>query len=74
MYGSGTISGDIASENAGSMMELSWGGKNPLNLDGITRTFLEDGDTIIISGGRTLENGQFVGFGEVETTVIPATN
>ena len=39
------------------MLELSWSGKTPMDLDGVTRCFLEDGDTVILSGGRRLENG-----------------
>ena len=45
LLGSGTISGP-ALENRGSLLELSWGGKDPLTLDtGEERSFLEDGDT-----------------------------
>jgi len=40
IFGSGTISGDDASKNGGSMLELSWSGKKPMNLDGIERSFL----------------------------------
>jgi len=36
-------------------MELSWNGTKPINLgDGISRTFLEDGDTVILSGGSII--------------------
>ncbi len=51
MFGSGTISGEDPKKNAGSLLELSWNGKNPLDLDGIKRSFLENGDTLIITGG-----------------------
>ncbi|HND89877.1 MAG TPA: fumarylacetoacetase, partial [Saprospiraceae bacterium] len=56
----------------GSMMELTWGGKNPLNMsDGGTRTFLEDGDTVTMRGWCE-HNGMRVGFGEVVGQVLPA--
>lgn len=67
---SGTISGKEP-DSFGSLLELTWGGKNPITLpDGSTRTFLEDGDTIIIKGFAE-KNGIRVDFGEVRTTVLP---
>ncbi len=67
---SGTISGKEPS-SFGSLLELTWGGKNPITLpNGETRTFLEDGDTIIIRGFA--EKGDIrVDFGEIRTTVLP---
>jgi fumarylacetoacetase len=68
---SGTISGKEP-DSFGSLLELTWGGKNPITLpDGSTRTFLEDGDTIIIKGFAE-KDGVRVDFGEVRTTVLPA--
>jgi fumarylacetoacetase len=68
---SGTISGDTP-DSYGSLLELTWGGKNPIQLpDGTSRSFLADGDTIVIKGYAE-KNGQRVGFGEVRTTVLPA--
>ncbi|WP_020530963.1 fumarylacetoacetase [Flexithrix dorotheae] len=71
MMASGTISGKGENE-FGSMLELSWGGKNPIQLDGEnTRTFLEDNDTVIMRGFA--ENGEIrVGFGEVRGKLLPA--
>ena len=67
---SGTISG-TESDSFGSLLELSWGGKNPMTLsDGTQRTFLEDGDTIIIKGFAE-KNGIRIDFGEVKTTILP---
>lgn len=67
---SGTISGKEP-DSFGSLLELTWGGKNPITLpDGSIRTFLEDGDTIIIRGFAE-KNGIRVDFGEVKTTVLP---
>ena len=68
---SGTISGKNP-KSFGSLLELSWGGKNPITLpNGQTRTFLEDGDTIILKGFAE-KDGYRVTFGEVKTTVLPS--
>lgn len=68
---SGTISGKTP-DSFGSLLELSWGGKNPIHLpDGTTRSFLEDGDTVIIKGFAE-KDGIRVDFGEVRGTVLPA--
>lgn len=50
---SGTISGDDRCKEAGSLLELTWNGTQPISLgnSGIQRKFLEDGDTIILQGG-----------------------
>ena len=74
MLGSGTISGEDAKKNSGSMLELSWNGKFPMNLDGIKRSFLEDGDTMTITGGAKLPDGTFIGMGNVVTTVLKNNN
>jgi fumarylacetoacetase len=67
---SGTISGKEP-DSFGSLLELSWGGKKPITLlDGSTRTFLEDGDTIIIKGFAE-KDGIRIDFGEVRTTILP---
>ena len=71
MLGSGTISGPDQSQY-GSMLELCWGGKNPIELpNGETRKFLEDGDSVILRGICQGE-GYTIGFGECEGTVLPA--
>jgi len=70
MMGSGTISGKEAQE-FGSLLELTQGGKRPLELpDGSQRTFLEDGDTVIMHGFAE-KDGMRVGFGEVRSTLLP---
>ncbi len=72
LLGSGTQSGPGADE-AGSLMELSLGGNQPLSLPGgETRTFLEDGDTVIFSGHCQAVGAARIGFGEVRGTVLPA--
>ncbi len=50
LLGSGTISGP-GREQRGSLIELSWNGEQPLELPGGgRRTFLEDGDTVLLRG------------------------
>lgn len=71
-FGSGTQSGPEHNE-AGSMLELTLGGKQPLTLDnGETRTFLEDGDSVIMRGYCAKDGAARIGFGEVVGTVLPA--
>ena len=66
---SGTISGKDKG-SYGSMLELSWGGKNPVTLDdGERRVFINDNDTVIMRG-YCERNGKRVGFGEVRTKLI----
>ncbi|HEY6141833.1 MAG TPA: fumarylacetoacetase [Flavobacterium sp.] len=70
MMGSGTISGPT-SDSFGSMLELTWGGKNPIKLnDGTERKFLNDGDTVIMRG-HCKNNGVRIGFGEVSSKLLP---
>ncbi len=72
LLGSGTQSGPLP-EEAGSMLELSSGGKNPLTLPtGEARSFLADGDTITFRGFCHQEGAVDIGFGEVIGTVLPA--
>lgn len=72
LLGSGTQSGPTTGE-AGSLMELSLGGKQPLSLpSGETRTFLEDGDTVVFRGHCQASGAARIGFGEVRGTVLPA--
>jgi fumarylacetoacetase len=72
LFGSGTLSGPAA-EEAGSLLELTKGGKERLDLgDGETRTFLEDGDAVIFRGWCEREGAVRIGFGEVRGTVLPA--
>jgi fumarylacetoacetase len=55
------------------MLELSWGGEEPLELpDGTTRTFLEDGDEVVVTATAPGPGGTTIGFGEVRGVVLPA--
>lgn len=70
LLGSGTISGPER-ENRGSLLELSWGGKNPIEISEGTRSFIEDGDTLSFRGAAE-GDGFRVGFGACVGTVLPA--
>ncbi|MFO1310767.1 MAG: fumarylacetoacetase [Burkholderiales bacterium] len=73
LFGSGTQSG-AAPGQGGSMLELSVGGKAPLALaNGQTRSFLEDGDTVILRAHCTREGFRHIGFGDCAGTVVPAS-
>ena len=72
LLGSGTQSGP-APEEAGSLLELSQGGKAPITLrSGETRTFLADGDRVILRGWCERDGITRVCFGEAAGLVIPA--
>ncbi|MBR1141661.1 fumarylacetoacetase [Bradyrhizobium sp. AUGA SZCCT0431] len=71
LLGSGTISGP-EKDQRGSLLEISWNGTEPIELPGgVKRTFLEDGDSLVMRGWCQGE-GYRVGFGEVEGTITPA--
>ncbi|WP_205699458.1 fumarylacetoacetase [Conexibacter sp. SYSU D00693] len=67
LFATGTISGQ-GPASQGSLVELTWGGRQPLRLeDGTQRTFLEDGDVVVIRGAAGA-----VSFGSVRGRVEPA--
>lgn len=70
LLGSGTISGK-EKESRGSLLEISWGGKEPFAVEGGTRSFIQDGDTLTLRGVARGQ-GFSVGFGECTGQVIPA--
>jgi fumarylacetoacetase len=71
LLASGTISG-ATEESRGCMLELTWRGANPLKLpNGESRKWLEDGDTLAITGWCQ-GDGYRIGFGEVSGRVLPA--
>ncbi|MGM8872292.1 fumarylacetoacetase [Psychrobacter sp. 2Y5] len=73
MMGSGTISGPTP-DSYGSMLEIAWNATKPVSLKGgETRSFIEDGDTVIMKG-YSEKDGIRVGFGEVRGKVLPALN
>ena len=71
LLGSGTISGPTP-DSFGSLLELTWNGKNPLNMaDGSERTFIEDGDELVLKGwcqGDAYRGG----FGECAGKILPS--
>lgn len=72
LFGTGTLSGADPSQ-AGSMLELSRGGKQPVTLaNGETRSFLQDGDTLWLRGHCERPGLRRIGFGDCSGTVLPA--
>ncbi|KAB7743230.1 fumarylacetoacetase [Nostocoides sp. F2B08] len=72
LFGSGTVSGP-AKETRGCFLELSWSGQEPVRLgDGSERTFLEDGDTVVLRASAPGPHGTRIGLGECSGTVRPA--
>ncbi len=64
LLASGTVSG-TEKESRGCLLEMTWGGKEPVELpNGEKRTFLEDGDEIIMRGYCEREAATRIGFGE----------
>ena len=71
LYASGTISGPTP-DSYGSMLEISWQGKNPVAMpDGTERRFILDNDTVVMKG-YCEKNGVRIGFGECSSKILPA--
>jgi fumarylacetoacetase len=71
LFGSGTISGP-EKESRGCFLELTWSGQEPVTLaDGSPRTFLEDGDRIVLRASATGANGSRIALGECAGTIRP---
>ncbi|MDA7424786.1 fumarylacetoacetase [Thalassococcus lentus] len=71
LLGSGTISGP-EKQSRGALLELAWGGKEPITLDGgEDRSFLHDGDTLTLRGAA-VGDGFRVGFGACAGKLLPA--
>ena len=70
LLGSGTISGPDR-HSRGSFLEMSWGGQDPLMIDGVSRTFLEDGDTVTLTGAAIADTFR-IGFGDCSGRVMPS--
>jgi fumarylacetoacetase len=72
LFGTGTLSGPKP-DQAGSMLELTVGGKQPITLStGETRTYLNDGDSVILKGYAQRPGFRRIGFGECRGTVLPS--
>lgn len=71
LFASGTISGPGKAER-GAFIELTWGGSEPVEVNGQRRTYLLDGDEVVISATAPAGNGEKLGFGEVRGRIRPA--
>lgn len=71
LFASGTVSGDRAHQ-LGSFIELTRNGAEPVTVGGQKRTFLEDGDEVVISASAPGQYGGRIGFGEVRGRITPA--
>ncbi|HET7526542.1 MAG TPA: fumarylacetoacetase [Burkholderiaceae bacterium] len=73
LFGSGTLSGPNIAQQAGSLLELTEGGKRPLALsNGEQRTFVRDGDAVTLRGRCERAGFRRIGFGACTATVLPA--
>ncbi|MFJ5551042.1 fumarylacetoacetase [Streptomyces sp. NPDC093225] len=70
VYGSGTVSGPETAQR-GSLLELTWNGRDALELTDGKRTFLEDGDTVTLTAWAPGPNGTRTALGEVTGTITP---
>lgn len=71
LLASGTISGSTE-DSYGSLLELTWRGSKKIKLPGgETRTFLQDGDRVVLTGWAQ-GDGYRVGFGEASARILPA--
>lgn len=70
LLGTGTLSGPEP-DSLGCLLELTWNGKNSLSLNGLPRTFLEDGDEVVMTG-FCKGDGYKVGFGTCSGKILPA--
>jgi len=71
LFGSGTVSGPDRSQR-GAFLELTWGGAEPVTVKGEQRTFLADGDEVVITATAPGAAGGRIGFGEVAGRIRPA--
>ena len=72
LFASGTVSGPEVTQR-GCFLELSWGGRDRITLaDGVERTFLEDGDEVVITATAPGRDGSVVGIAPVAGRVAPA--
>ncbi|MGW6539715.1 fumarylacetoacetase [Streptomyces sp. NPDC055051] len=71
LYGSGTVSGPEVGQR-GSLLELTWNGRDAIELAGGKRTFLEDGDEVVLTAWAPGPDGTKVGLGEVRGRIAPS--
>ena len=71
LFASGTVSGP-AKDQRGAFIELTWGGAEPVTVAGESRTFLEDGDEVVLRATAPGAGGTRLGFGEARGRIVPA--
>jgi fumarylacetoacetase len=72
LFASGTVSGP-AKDQRGAFIELTWGGAEPVTVAGEQRTFLEDGDEVVLRASAPGPGGTRIGFGEARGRVLAAS-
>jgi fumarylacetoacetase len=72
LWGSGTVSGP-APDQRGSLLELSWGWREPYGVGEVGRTSLEDGDEVVLRYTAPGTGGGRIALGEVAGRVVPAS-
>ncbi|MCC3652372.1 fumarylacetoacetase [Streptomyces sp. S07_1.15] len=71
LFASGTVSGPDPHQR-GCLLELTWNGRDPLDLPGGKRTYLEDGDEVTLTAWAPGPEGTRLGLGEVTGRIVPA--
>jgi fumarylacetoacetase len=71
LFASGTVSGPERGQR-GAFVELTWGGADPVLVGGRPRTFLEDGDEVVLRATAPAADGRRLGFGEARGRILPA--
>jgi fumarylacetoacetase len=71
LFASGTVSG-LAKDQRGAFIELTWGGAEPVIVAGQSRTFLEDGDEVVLRYSAPSTGGGRLSLGEVAGRIEPA--
>ena len=71
LFASGTVSGPERGTE-GCLLEATRNGEVPVDIGGIPRTWLEDGDTVVLRGHGRTRDGELIALGEVAGTIRPA--
>jgi fumarylacetoacetase len=56
----------------GSLIEMTRNGAEPLDVGGVARSFLEDGDEVVLRGSATVDDGVVITLGEAAGRIVPA--
>jgi fumarylacetoacetase len=71
LFGSGTVSGPERNQR-GAFIELTWGGAEPVLVAGEERTFLHDGDEVVLRASAPGPNGSRIELGEARGRIVSA--